>query len=94
MNYLSHLFGHEGENSLFSYLKEQGLALKLSSSGSHEIDTFSRFDLTITLSEKGLKEYEKVIEAVFLYATKIEEAGPKKYIFDEIKDTGIMNFQF
>jgi len=28
-NYLSHLFGHEGENSLLSVLLEEGLAYEL-----------------------------------------------------------------
>lgn len=29
------------------------------------MDTFSTLDISIVLSEKGIKEYETVIEAVF-----------------------------
>jgi len=59
------LVGHEGENSLLSYLKSKGLALKLTCGPDHEMDTFSTLDVSITLSEKGIKEYETVIEATF-----------------------------
>lgn len=33
LEYFSHLFGHEGENSLLSYLISEGLALELSAGG-------------------------------------------------------------
>jgi len=46
-------------------LKQRGLALKLSCGPDHEMDTFSTLDISITLSEKGVKEYETVIEATF-----------------------------
>lgn len=35
LSYLSHLFGHEGENSILSYLKKEGYALTLSCGGGH-----------------------------------------------------------
>ena len=62
---MSHLFGHEGENSLLSYLISEGLALELSSGYDHELWNFSTFSVDITLTKKGLENYEKVIEAVF-----------------------------
>ena len=54
MNYFSHLFGHEGENSLLSYLISEGLALELSAGGDHELWAFSTFLIEITLTKKGL----------------------------------------
>jgi len=36
-NYLSHVFGHEGPNSLFSALVKQGLATWLSAGGSQKL---------------------------------------------------------
>lgn len=68
LNYFSHLFGHEGENSLLSYLISEGLALGLEAGGDHELSSFSNFMVNITLTKKGLKNYEQVIEAVFQYA--------------------------
>jgi insulysin len=62
---MSHLFGHEGENSLLSYLISLGYALELSSSYDHELWSYSTFSVEITLTKKGLENYDKVIEAVF-----------------------------
>ena len=65
LKYHSHLFGHEGENSLLSYLISEGLALELSASSDHELWAITNFSVDITLTKKGLKDYEKVVEAVF-----------------------------
>ena len=54
LKYLSHLFGHEGENSLLSYLMKEGLALGLSSYPDHELYCISTFSIDITLTKKGL----------------------------------------
>jgi secreted Zn-dependent insulinase-like peptidase len=48
-----------------SYLISEGLALELSSSGDHELWSFDTFSVDITLTQKGMAEYERVIEAVF-----------------------------
>jgi insulysin len=69
LRYHSHLFGHEGENSLLSFLIAEGLALELSASHDHELNgAFSNFNVDITLTRHGLANYERVLEAVFHYA--------------------------
>ena len=65
LSYYSHLFGHEGENSILSWLKNEGLALELCAGGDHNLWGFSIFEMTIKLTKKGIENYEKVIEAVF-----------------------------
>jgi len=77
LDYFSSLIGHEGENSLLSYLKEQDLALSLHSSPEHHIGAFSTFEVEITLSAKGLANHEDVIEAVFAYIRMLEREGPQ-----------------
>ena len=67
LKYFSSLIGHEGENSLLSYLKSKDLATALSAGPSQYMNCFTLFQVGITLSKKGLKEYEKVAEAVFQY---------------------------
>lgn len=76
LNYLMFLFGHEGDNSLLSYLKSEGLALSLFAGDEDQLDSFSLFKVVIVLSEKGLQNYQLVIEAVFEYAQMLERAGP------------------
>lgn len=54
LGYFSHLIGHEGENSLLSYLKQEDYASELSAGGDSELDCLSDFNVTVTLTKKGL----------------------------------------
>lgn len=57
LSYLSHLFGHEGKNSLLSWLKKEGLAMGLSAGGSHMLNCMSNFSVNVSLTKKGLENY-------------------------------------
>ena len=94
LRYHSHLFGHEGPNSLLSYLIAEGLALELSSGYDHELWSFDNFYIDITLSQKGMQNVEKVVEAVFHYAKIVRDKGVQQYIFDEVKKMGEIEFDF
>jgi len=65
LGYYSFLFGHEGENSLLSYLISEGLANDITAGVDHELWNFSTFYVEVGLTRKGLGLYEKVVEAVF-----------------------------
>ena len=67
MGYFTHLIGHEGENSLLSYLKAEDYAMDLSASDENELDCMTTFSVTITLTKKGLDNTDKVIDAIFKY---------------------------
>lgn len=88
------MFGHEGPNSLLSYLKSEGYAYELGAGGDHELWSYSSFMVDISLTKKGMENYEKVVEAVFDYAARISDAGPQQYIFDECNDLGKVQFEF
>lgn len=94
LGYYSFLFGHEGENSLLSYLKAEGLANELGAGGDHELWSYSNFYIDIFLTKKGLANYEQVLEAVFTYSQKLNRAGPQEYIYTENNDLGKMQFEF
>ena len=59
-DYLSFLIGHEGENSLLSLLIREGLAYELSAGSSNEYHSYTEFNVTITLTDKGLENYKLV----------------------------------
>ena len=65
LNYFSHLVGHEGENSLLSYLKDNDWVSDLSSSVDSVLSSTSWFEIEMTLTKKGFLNYEKVIESCF-----------------------------
>ena len=78
-SYLSHIFGHEGQNSLLSFLIEEDLALELNAGNSDENNLFSKFEITIRLTEKGLAQYKDVCEIVFQFLKIVKEKGPQGY---------------
>ena len=94
LSYFSHLVGHEGENSLLSYLKAEDYAMELCAGGDHELDCFSDFTITITLTKKGLANTDKVLDAVFKYIQRLKEVGPQQWVFEETKKVGTISFDF
>ena len=94
LRYFSHLIGHEGENSLLSYLKQEDYAMSLSAGGDHELEILSDFSINITLTKKGLANYQKVMAATFKYIQRLKDGGPQQYVFDETKTVGAMKFEF
>ena len=91
---VAHLVGHEGENSLLSYLKAEDYAMDLCADGDHELDCYSDFTITITLTKKGLANTEKVLDAVFKYIQRLKEVGPQEWVFEESKRVGTISFDF
>jgi insulysin len=73
--YISHVLGHEGKNSLLSHLIESGLATALSSSASSRIKAIDLVEVSINLTEKGEKEYLKILEIVYSFINKIKKDG-------------------
>jgi len=92
--YITHLIGHEGENSLLSYLMDEGLALGLSAGYSNELKLFTKISINVTLTKKGLKEYKRVSRIVFQYLNMLKSREPEKWIFEEIKKINKLSFDF
>jgi len=67
LDFLSSVIGHEGKNSLLSYLIAYDLAVELSTSPGHSLSGMTSFEIDITLTKKGISNYENVIEATFSY---------------------------
>lgn len=44
-SYLNHILGHEGENSLLSFLRAEGLAMELSSGTSNYMNLFTKMEV-------------------------------------------------
>lgn len=92
--YISHLIGHEGPGSILSYIKAKGWANALSAGASPVCPGSAFFEVTIRLTEGGLKVYQEVVNVVFQYISLIKETPPQKWIFDEIKGMTEVDFKF
>ncbi|AZZ91125.1 peptidase M16 [Hahella sp. KA22] len=81
--YLTNLIGHEGEGSLLSWLKQQNLAEGLSSGLFTSEEDSSVVSVSITLTEKGQKNWIKVVRDVFTYINLIKQQGIEEWRFQE-----------
>ncbi|CAP68693.1 uncharacterized protein PODANS_7_6640 [Podospora anserina S mat+] len=93
--YISHLIGHEGPGSIMSYVKSKGWANGLGAGPSNICPgSPDLFDIGITLTEEGLKNYKEIVKVVFEYIALLRETEPQQWIFDEQKGMADVNFRF
>lgn len=92
--YISHLIGHEGPGSILAYTKAKGWANGLSAGPSSVCPGSALFQISIKLTEEGLKVYRKIVEVVFQYISLIKENPPQEWIFDEVKGMSEVDFRF
>ena len=92
--YLSHLIGHEGPGSILSYLKAKGWANGLSAGSMTVCHGAGLFEISIRLTKDGLENYKEVVKVVFQYISLLKANPPQKWILDEIKEMGEVDFRF
>lgn len=83
LTFISHLLGYEGNGSLLSYLKEQGLAVNLSAGGGVNGYNFKDYNISIQLTEKGLTHLDTVISCAFEYIELIKTQGLQAWRYQE-----------
>ena len=92
--FVSHLIGHEGPGSILAYLKEQGLANTLSAGYHNLCPGSSFFEVDISLTPEGLKNYRDVVKIVFQYISMMKENPPLEWMHEEMKNMGEVDFRF
>ncbi|MCL1077750.1 peptidase M16 [Parashewanella spongiae] len=93
LDLISDLLANEGEGSLFSYLKQEGLLESLSSYH-YGPDDHEQFVVTMTLTEDGLNNYQSVTESVFSYISLLSDESYNRNYFEEMKSIAKINFDF
>jgi insulysin len=88
------VLGYEGKGSLLSKLKEEGLVLGLSAGGGSSHPNINSFGISISLTEKGLNEYERILEMVFAYIDMVRKHGIEKYTFEQAQVMAQINFDW
>ena len=88
------VLGYEGEGSLLSKLKEEGLVLGLSAGGGTSHPNINSFGISISLTQKGLQEYERILEMVFSYIQMVKDHEIEKYTFDQAQAMAQINFDW
>ncbi len=91
---ISSIIGYEGKGSLLSQLKAEGLALGLSAGGGFSHPSINQFSISVSLTKKGEKNYQRIMELVFAYIKMLKETGVKKYSFKEDQTMAQINFDW
>lgn len=94
LNYFGHLYGHESEGSILNLLVEEGLATDLSAGAHDTEDYLTEMDVTVSLTKKGLAEYEKVISVIGAYTNMLLQQGPQEWVWNEVKDVAYLGFEY
>ena len=93
-HYITALIGHEGKNSLLSYLIDEGLALELNSYHYTHMDLFTEFHVGVKLTKRGLAEYERVARIVFQYIKVLKDHGINKELWEEFRKVLKLKFDY
>lgn len=51
-------------------------------------------DITVSLTKKGLTEYEKVVSVIGAYTNMLLEQGPQEWVWNEVKDVSNLAFEY
>lgn len=94
VDYVGHLIGHEGQGSLLSALKHEGLVESLAAGMGLSWGGGSLFSVSMSLTEKGEANYDRILQLLFAYTRLLREAGPQRAVFNEQKKLADIRFRF
>lgn len=92
--FLSHFIGHEGDGSLFAYLKEKGWVTQLWSGPQSSARGFSFMKINVKLTKSGLKHYKQVLASIYSYLSLLRATSLPRWNFEEFKAIKDMQFRF
>ncbi|HKJ00033.1 MAG TPA: insulinase family protein [bacterium] len=88
------VLGHEGQGSLLSLLKAEGLAQSLSAGESEDTHDYSSFEINIGLTPLGLKRYQDVIRYTLGAIDGLRKDGIPRYVFDENQIMSRLDYRY
>ena len=96
---ISHLIGHEAPGSLHHLLNEKGYITGLSSGAALDVSDFSLFSVSLSLTPKGMKAKDEILDLVFQWLALIKKFATEKpellsKYHNELNQIGMMNFKF
>ena len=92
--YLGNLVGHEGQGSLLSRLKAEGLAESLAAGSGLGWRGGALFSVSISLTEKGAANYDRVLQLFFTYMDMLRDEGPREWLYAEQSRLAELGFRY
>ncbi|MDP2560182.1 insulinase family protein [Psychrobium sp. 1_MG-2023] len=81
--YIAYLLGHEGDGSLLSLLKKKGLANTLSAGIGLSGYNYQEFSISLSITDKGLREQDSIIGLIFNQINLIKTQGIDAWRYTE-----------
>lgn len=93
--YIGYLIGNRSQNTLSDWLQQQGLADAINAGADPMVDRNGGvFVISVSLTDKGLAQRDKVVAAIFNYLTMLRSEGIKQSYFDEIAHVLNLDFRY
>lgn len=93
--YISYLIGNRSKNTLSDWLQKQGLADGISAGADPMVQRNQGiFAISVSLTDKGLADKDKVIAAIFNYLSLMRAQGVTKEYFNEIAHVMALDFRY
>ena len=92
--YIANLLGHEGDGSLFSYIKKKEWILSLSAGLAAEQINSDFFAINIELTSLGETKINEVVKALFDYLALVKKEGVNSWRFKEMQQIANLDFNF
>ena len=92
--YITHLLGHEGSHSLYSYLKESGLITSLVASSNRIDEINSLLSIDIKLTAAGSAKTEEITDALFQYINLLKDSPVEEWRAQELAQLARLDFRF
>ena len=93
-SYIGHLIGHEGPGSIYAYTKAKGWVNEITAGESTLCAGSALFDISVELTEDGLKNYKEVAKIIFQYIAMIRGQPPEHWVVDEQIRMSEVEFRF
>jgi len=94
MRPISYSLEHGVEGGLLQGLKKEKLARDVSASFDRWSKDTLTFSIDISLTERGVKHFKKVIHRVYKALNHLKQEGIPSYIFDELQKMAILEYEY
>lgn len=91
---IAYLLGHEGTNSILSHLKHQQWALGLTAGSGINGFNFKDFNISIQLTELGVKNTDAIISVIFEYLDLLKAKPLADFYYLEKKSIAALSFHY
>lgn len=94
LNYIGNILGHEGEHSLFSWLKGEGWAEGLSAGPGLSYEGGGTFNIAVQLTPEGEHHTDAIVAAIFQAIERIEVTPEQGWLYREQKALAEQGFRY